>query len=163
MRHADVATRERARPSGGGQHPGTIRTTLIPAPRLARRVPVEPGVESVRPQAERPHRRPGLHTVLIIGDTVAVLLGFAAVLRLVSVYRTSSSLELAIDCVAVVGVGLLAIRSQQLWVDRIIAVRAIELSRLARAVVLLGLGTICLLYTSPSPRDRTRSRMPSSA
>ena len=29
----------------------------------------------------------------------------------------------------------------------------------------LGTGrcTICLLYTSPSPRDRTRSRMPSSA
>ena len=28
---------------------------------------------------------------------------------------------------------------------------------------LRGLHTICLLYTSPSPRDRTRSRMPSSA
>ena len=26
-----------------------------------------------------------------------------------------------------------------------------------------GLLNICLLYTSPSPRDRTRSRMPSSA
>ena len=26
-----------------------------------------------------------------------------------------------------------------------------------------GQGDICLLYTSPSPRDRTRSRMPSSA
>ena len=26
-----------------------------------------------------------------------------------------------------------------------------------------GRGEICLLYTSPSPRDRTRSRMPSSA
>ena len=25
------------------------------------------------------------------------------------------------------------------------------------------LETVCLLYTSPSPRDRTRSRMPSSA
>ena len=25
------------------------------------------------------------------------------------------------------------------------------------------MGTSCLLYTSPSPRDRTRSRMPSSA
>ena len=25
------------------------------------------------------------------------------------------------------------------------------------------LGNSCLLYTSPSPRDRTRSRMPSSA
>ena len=27
----------------------------------------------------------------------------------------------------------------------------------------LALREICLLYTSPSPRDRTRSRMPSSA
>ena len=27
----------------------------------------------------------------------------------------------------------------------------------------LHLGHTCLLYTSPSPRDRTRSRMPSSA
>ena len=26
-----------------------------------------------------------------------------------------------------------------------------------------GMFCICLLYTSPSPRDRTRSRMPSSA
>ena len=26
-----------------------------------------------------------------------------------------------------------------------------------------GLSMVCLLYTSPSPRDRTRSRMPSSA
>ena len=26
-----------------------------------------------------------------------------------------------------------------------------------------AIGTICLLYTSPSPRDRTSSRMPSSA
>ena len=27
----------------------------------------------------------------------------------------------------------------------------------------MTLRTVCLLYTSPSPRDRTRSRMPSSA
>ena len=27
----------------------------------------------------------------------------------------------------------------------------------------VGLGTDCLLYTSPSPRDRQKSRMPSSA
>ena len=27
----------------------------------------------------------------------------------------------------------------------------------------IGIGYNCLLYTSPSPRDRTRSRMPSSA
>ena len=30
-------------------------------------------------------------------------------------------------------------------------------------VVKIGPGYPCLLYTSPSPRDRTRSRMPSSA
>ena len=29
--------------------------------------------------------------------------------------------------------------------------------------MILMLSSICLLYTSPSPRDRTRSRMPSSA
>ena len=29
--------------------------------------------------------------------------------------------------------------------------------------IIEGLNTSCLLYTSPSPRDRTRSRMPSSA
>src|SRR5665811_1229249 len=40
---------------------------------------------------------------------------------------------------------------------------------LARAIgavifsVVIGLSMHCLLYTSPSPRDRTRSRMPSSA
>ena len=33
----------------------------------------------------------------------------------------------------------------------------------ARFGMIVILGYICLLYTSPSPRDRTRSRMPSSA
>ena len=33
----------------------------------------------------------------------------------------------------------------------------------APVVVVSGLFAACLLYTSPSPRDRTRSRMPSSA
>ena len=32
-----------------------------------------------------------------------------------------------------------------------------------RAADKFGLDIDCLLYTSPSPRDRTRSRMPSSA
>ena len=29
--------------------------------------------------------------------------------------------------------------------------------------IALGATVVCLLYTSPSPRDRTRSRIPSSA
>ena len=36
----------------------------------------------------------------------------------------------------------------------------LELDRLIRE---FDLSDTCLLYTSPSPRDRTRSRMPSSA
>ena len=35
--------------------------------------------------------------------------------------------------------------------------------RLEFGNVIIDLGRTCLLYTSPSPRDRTRSRMPSSA
>ena len=31
------------------------------------------------------------------------------------------------------------------------------------AIVLIALAIVCLLYTSPSPRDRSLSRMPSSA
>ena len=50
---------------------------------------------------------------------------------------------------------------------------ALQDDRAVRAVIISGSGKafcaghdlkeICLLYTSPSPRDRTRSRMPSSA
>ena len=35
--------------------------------------------------------------------------------------------------------------------------------KIAAAFAVIGLLGSCLLYTSPSPRDRTRSRMPSSA
>ena len=34
---------------------------------------------------------------------------------------------------------------------------------LSSKILIVGVGGFCLLYTSPSPRDRTRSRMPSSA
>ena len=36
-------------------------------------------------------------------------------------------------------------------------------NRLRMWALAIGVAMICLLYTSPSPRDRTRSRMPSSA
>ena len=39
----------------------------------------------------------------------------------------------------------------------------IYFTRLSTAELVLGTYRPCLLYTSPSPRDRTRSRMPSSA
>ena len=39
----------------------------------------------------------------------------------------------------------------------------IEREEIPNMVDNVTLGDDCLLYTSPSPRDRTRSRMPSSA
>ena len=38
-----------------------------------------------------------------------------------------------------------------------------DISYLLLPGTILSMYNICLLYTSPSPRDRTRSRMPSSA
>ena len=38
----------------------------------------------------------------------------------------------------------------------------VELPELKKSQILVDVHS-CLLYTSPSPRDRTRSRMPSSA
>ena len=40
---------------------------------------------------------------------------------------------------------------------------AVLLGPHAALIVIASVLTVCLLYTSPSPRDRTRSRMPSSA
>ena len=53
--------------------------------------------------------------------------------------------------------GLLDRDHGPLWSDALNAYGAIILSFLG------ALHWACLLYTSPSPRDRTRSRMPSSA
>ena len=41
--------------------------------------------------------------------------------------------------------------------------RTIDLSKAAAKKIGIDHAGTCLLYTSPSPRDRTRSRMPSSA
>ena len=40
---------------------------------------------------------------------------------------------------------------------------ATQIEHLDESVEMLSMIKPCLLYTSPSPRDRTRSRMPSSA
>ena len=67
--------------------------------------------------------------------------------------------------------------------EEVILIKNFDESKLCKAIILPGVGSfdpaminlintdlitdlknwICLLYTSPSPRDRTRSRMPSSA
>ena len=79
---------------------------------------------------------------------------------------------LTADAQTQVGVGLAAVMGSHLDqlanADLIQVLERIALVDLVLVVCAQELGGIitaeaCLLYTSPSPRDRTRSRMPSSA
>jgi exopolysaccharide biosynthesis polyprenyl glycosylphosphotransferase len=158
MRQADAAVREHQRTpmcehqrrrSGTPGDRRTIRTTKIPSPRNARAVDVAPPPASTRMRRRRPSRLAGTRTdhlavILIAGDAVAVLFGFYLVLFSVSSLGPSSWRELVAQLIAVTTVGMVAIRSQRLWVARLNSVRAIELLRLTRAVGLMGLGTIVL-------------------
>ena len=81
--------------------------------------------------------------------------------------------------ISIVGAGpgaldLMTIRAQQrlksadvlVWTDSLIPIQITKLVKDDCEKIKtssLTLEEICLLYTSPSPRDRTRSRMPSSA
>jgi len=64
------------------------------------------------------------------------------------------------ECLA--GVGEVADERGELDVERAQELNGLEVARVL-ARVGAQLVSPCLLYTSPSPRDRTRSRMPSSA
>ena len=78
------------------------------------------------------------------GDENVLLLDPLTAFRLAEAYRTDEHLR-----------EVLVITS---------AVRPIEEQRELYEAYKAGRGVLaCLLYTSPSPRDRTRSRMPSSA
>ena len=149
MRQADASGAD-AGTSPDGDTGRTIRTTLIPAPRLARRrAPTSPAADvgdAAAGAAAEPSPRSSstCRWSLGVGDGLAVLFGFYFVISLVADVRPGVVVELIFQMVAVTGVGLFAIRSQGLWVSRFNAVRAIELSRITRAVVVMGLGTIVL-------------------
>ena len=48
-------------------------------------------------------------------------------------------------------------------INNIFKIQSIPISSILSCAYELDIYKSCLLYTSPSPRDRTRSRMPSSA
>jgi exopolysaccharide biosynthesis polyprenyl glycosylphosphotransferase len=129
--------------------PHTVRTTMIPSSRLA---PSTPAAHPLPPRAitaRRPNRLLGttsdqLERAVIAGDGIVVLFGFYMVIFSVASVGPSSWKELVAQMIAVTTVGMVAIRSQKLWVARLNSVRAIELSRITRAVALMGLGTIVL-------------------
>jgi exopolysaccharide biosynthesis polyprenyl glycosylphosphotransferase len=96
------------------------------------------------PQSNQSGRVDHLQLLLVIGDGLAVLFGFYFVIICVAAVGPTSWFELSYQMLLVTLLGLFAIRSQGLWISRFNAVRAIELSRITRAVFLMGLGTIVL-------------------
>ena len=67
------------------------------------------------------------------------------------------------------GWGLLNVISLPLWIEIVAAIIVLDFAIYVQHVashkipILWRLHQVCLLYTSPSPRDRQKSRMPSSA
>ena len=157
-------------PSPHGDAERTIRTTLIPAPRLTRPETGSEPLAGPRPGERRSPAPAGqprdrgvdrLQVVLGVGDALAVLFGFYFVISSVAAAGPASSFELLGQMVVVTIFGVCVIRSQGLWVSRFNAVRAIELSRITRAVVVMGLGTI--ISTASSSCTSTSRRSSSAA
>jgi exopolysaccharide biosynthesis polyprenyl glycosylphosphotransferase len=147
MRHAGAAvraeldgTRTAARTRPGAPASRSIKTTLIPVVRAVPAPAVERGRDRVAPRTRTAH----LEKVLVVGDALTVLFGFYVVILCVAAIGPGSLRELAIHATVVTAAGVLAIRSQNLWESRLNSVRSIELARITRAVVLMGLGAIVL-------------------
>ena len=145
MRHAGAAvraeldgTRTGARSRPGAPASRSIKTTLIPVGRPA--PPPAVAARGAGPGSGSAH----IERVLVAGDALAVLFGFYVVMLCVAAIGPGSVRELVVHAGVVTAAGLLAIRSQQLWESRLNSVRAIELARITRAVVLMGLGVIVL-------------------
>src|SRR4051794_15395259 len=142
MRQADAAVR--------GERWAIDELAPTPRPQALRQPAVLASPAQPRALAARRPNRPlgtasdQLQGALIAGDAIVVLFGFYMVIFSVAAIGPSSWKELLAQMIAVTTVGLVAIRSQKLWVARLNSVRAIELSRITRAVVLMGLGTITL-------------------
>ncbi len=84
-----------------------------------------------------------LDTVLRTGDAAAILLGFLAMI-LASGYHRLGADRLGFTLVAATLIGLWAIRFEDAWNERVIAMRSIEISKVSRAVAILGIGMLVL-------------------
>lgn len=86
----------------------------------------------------------GIRAALMAGDAIAVFVGFAVPLLAWAEVRPAS-FWYGLFCAAVVTViGTYAMRFQGLWLDRVNAVRAIEISRIAKALAVASVIALVL-------------------
>lgn len=83
-----------------------------------------------------------MRRTLRIGDILAISIAYIAVFGVHEVVHHDSWSSSLVVCSAMVAIGLWAVRSQSLWVERIIAVRSIELARITRAVGIMLIGLL---------------------
>lgn len=87
-------------------------------------------------------RHDGLKFCLMVGDSVVVLLSFGLVLLLLTKRDRPYELVDIAKPFALAAIAVWALRFQCLWVSRYNAVRAIEISRLTRAIAIAGAGAL---------------------
>ena len=133
----------------------------------------EPGEDSAAPEldahdtehdlAERPG--PSSIGVLLVGAFILTAAGVAAVV----VTQSPVLMVLLLGCFLGGTVGTVRAHGRDKQANLSTRARAAASGAAVGLLAAVGLSALsgllyaCLLYTSPSPRDRTRSRMPSSA
>ena len=131
------------------------RLLALAAAATARRIPTG-GFVAAAPRAPSLRSRVALRRPR---TTKAVTL---AALPTLALYESSAQLINDAGCTAGAAAG--AVAWIKIWTQ--LAERGVIDAKLARKIVHCGSGPLylfCLLYTSPSPRDKRQSRMPSSA
>lgn len=85
-----------------------------------------------------------VRAVLVIGDAIAMFIGFAVPLLGFAEIRPTSFWEGLGAALLVTLIGTYTMRFQDLWLDRVTSVRAIEVGRIARVLVILSVIVLVL-------------------
>jgi exopolysaccharide biosynthesis polyprenyl glycosylphosphotransferase len=99
------------------------------------------GIDSAAEAAGRARGERRLQGLLRGGDAAAILLAFLG-MAVTSGYHRLGTERSAFTLVAAMAIGLWAIRFEGLWNERVVAMRTIEISKLTRATVVLGVGML---------------------
>jgi exopolysaccharide biosynthesis polyprenyl glycosylphosphotransferase len=90
-----------------------------------------------------------LKRILVAGDAIALFSGFGVPVVALAGRQADSFWYGLIAAVVIATIGLWAVHFQGLWLDRVLSVRAIEVSRVGRALVMVAIAALVLDRKSP--------------